>query len=92
MARIRQDARDGQHSELSHARPNDIRTRLPAPTRIGSGDWLDRSIVAALFVQENGCYAGLPGVDFRARAGAAPLKQDSVETLKNAIKYLEKKI
>jgi hypothetical protein len=30
---------------------------------VGSGDWLGRSIVAALFVQENGCYAGLPGVD-----------------------------
>ena len=36
---------------------------LTAIPRIGSGDWLDRSIVAALFVQENGCYAGLPGVD-----------------------------
>jgi hypothetical protein len=30
---------------------------------LSSSDWLDRSIVAALFVQENGCYAGLPGVD-----------------------------
>ena len=36
---------------------------LTATIAVGSGDWLDRSIVAALFVQENGCYAGLPGVD-----------------------------
>lgn len=50
---------------MSHAAPTTTArdSGLTTPIGVGSVRLLDRSIVAALFVQENGCYAGLPGVD-----------------------------